>query len=83
MQTERDLAFGRCNYGLFIGAKSESGLGDFYKMSVFGLKTLHSDFSFVLYSAIFATKRNPGRKYRKKEKECVTLCVTSGKDYQT
>ena len=62
----------------FRGAMNErkrggEGLG-FYKMSVFGRKSLQSDFRFVLYGAEFASESKVGRKYRANENECVSVC---------
>ena len=50
---------------------------EFYKVSFFCPETLQSDFPFVLYSAIFATKSNHGRKYHEIEKEYVTYCASA------
>ena len=64
----------RCHRGAMNERKrGGEGLG-FYKMSVFGRKSLQSDFRFVLYGAEFASESKVGRKYRANENECVSVC---------
>ena len=64
----------RCHRGAMNERKrGGEGLG-FYKMSVFGRKSLQSDFRFVLYGAEFASESEVGRKYRAVEDECVNVC---------